>query len=144
MRAWLNCSILGVLATLAACSSTPLQLPTCAIPEAPTFAQQPISLPELPLEVSSTDTTATFDLEGMLQLKRYRIASDTNTEIAQANALALEARNEEVNALIECSRYSKIWMEVREDQLNQERRDHFIDNLWHRGVIALGVIAAVL
>ena len=140
MKVWLIC---WIVFALTACSTTPLQLPTCDIPGPSPEVQQPLELPRLPQAESSTDTTATYSLEEVKQLKRYRIAADTNTKIAKDNALALEARNNEVNELIECSRYSKIWMEVREDMLEQERRDHFIDNLWHRGLIVLGGIAAV-
>lgn len=142
MKAWLSCLILGVLAT--GCSSTPLELPACEILGPLAEVQMPLTLPELPSAVRSDDAMATFDLAGMQQLKRYRIASDANTAIAEKNALALKARNEEVNKLIECSRYSKIWMEVREDMLEQERREHFMDNLYHRGLIALGLIAAAV
>ena len=140
---WRNCSIIGVLIALTACSTT-RELPDCEIPEAPDDAQRAVSLPELPQEVSSTDTTATFDLDGMLQLKRYRIASDTNTEVANLNAEALEARNESVNALIECVRGQNVWMEIREDELEREKRDHFIDNWFHRGVIVLIGIGVAL
>jgi len=141
MRLWLSCLILGALS---ACSSTPLELPSCEIPQAPAVAQFPLSLPELPQEVSSTDLTATFDIPGMQQLKRYRIASETNLTIGKANALALEARNESINALIECTRYQKIWAEVREDMLQQERFSHSMDNYLHRGIIVLGALAVVL
>ncbi len=129
---------------LIGCSSTPLELPTCEIPEAPASAQHALSLPEMPQEVSATDSTATFDLGGLLQLERFRQAALANEQIANENALALEARNESVNALIECSKYQKIWMEVREDMLEQERHDHAMDNWFYRGVITLGVLAAVL
>lgn len=138
------CVIFLMAGGLIGCSSTPLELPTCEIPEAPEAAQYALSLPEMPVEVSTTAETATFDLPGLLQLERFRRASVTNKIIADENALALEARNESVNALIECSRYTKIWMEVREDMLEQERQDHWLDNLWHRGVIVLGAIAVAL
>jgi len=141
MRLCVSCLMAFVLA---GCSSTPLELPTCEIPGPLGEVQYPLELPRLPVAESSTDTTATYPLEEVRQLKRYRLASDANFKVAEANALALEARNDEVNALIECSRYSKIWMEVREDMLEQERQDHFMDNLYHRGLIVLGVIAAVL
>lgn len=104
----------------------------------------PLTLPELPQEVSSTDSTATFDLDGMFQLKRYRIASEANTTIAQENALALEARNTEVNKLIECSRYMGVWIQVHAEDLKDERRAHFIDNLKYQLAIGLGVIAVIL
>lgn len=140
---WRKCSVIGGLIVLTACS-TVRELPDCEIPEAPAEAQRAVLLPELPQEVSSTNTTATFDLDGMLQLKRYRIASDTNTEVANLNAEALEARNESINALIECVRGQNIWMEIREDELEREKLDHFIDNLLHRGLIALGLVAVAL
>lgn len=134
--------ILG--ASLTACSSTPLELPTCDIPEAPATAARPLSVPDMPEDVARTESTATFDLDGILQLDRLRRASLANAEVATKNAEALEARNESVNALIECSKYQKVWMEVREDMLEQERQAHQIDNLWHRGLIVLGVAAAIL
>ncbi len=142
MKLFAICLILG--ASLMGCSSTPLSLPTCEIP-APLATVQPLlSVPEMPVEVSSTDTTATFDRDGIVQLTKLRKAALGNKEIGDLNAAALEARNEEVNQFIECSRYSKMWMEVREDMLEQERRDHTMDNLWHRGLIAVGVIAVSL
>jgi len=98
----------------------------------------------MPEDVARTESTATFDLDGILQLDRLRRASLANAEVATKNAEALEARNESVNALIECSKYQKVWMEVREDMLEQERQAHQIDNLWHRGLIVLGVAAAIL
>ena len=98
----------------------------------------------MPSAVSSTEETATFDLEGLLQFQRLREASASNKEVGDLNAAALQARNDQVNALIECVRYQNVWMEVREDMLDQERKAHQIDNLWHRGLIALGVAAALL
>lgn len=142
MKRLVACWILG--ASLAACSSTPLELPTCDIPEAPAAAARPLSVPEMPQDVARTETTSTFDLEGILQLDRLRKASEANANVARLNGEALEARNESINALIECSKYQKVWMEVREDMLEQERKDHALDNFWHRGLIALGVAAAIL
>lgn len=102
------------------------------------------SVPEMPVEVSRSVEGATFDLEGLLQFQRLREASASNKTVGDLNSAALQARNEEVNALIECVRHQNVWMEVREDMLEQERRDHAIDNLWHRGVIVLGAIAVAL
>jgi hypothetical protein len=137
------CVVFLILGALTACSTTPPELPDCEIPLAPESAQQPIILPDLPAVVSSTETTATFDLEGMKRLKQYRIASETNMTIASDNAGALEARNESVNYLIECGKSAKAFAAVRQEQLDIERRDHFIDNWFYRGLIALGIIAVV-
>jgi len=135
--------ILGA-SLLAACSSQPLELPTCEIPAPMAEVGHPVSVPEMPVEISREGGNATFDRDGIVQLTQVRVAAETNKKIAEENALAIESRNEEVNQLIECARYSRIWMEVREDMLEQERQAHFLDNLWHRGVIVLGVLAAVL
>ncbi len=138
------CVLFLTLTALASCAGEPVKIPTCAIELAPVETTQPLSLPELPAVVSATDTTASFDLEGMKQLKRYRIASETNTAIASDNASALQARNQSVNALIECGKWNERFAEIREEQLAQERRDRFVDSLWYRGLIAVGLIAVAL
>lgn len=101
-------------------------------------------VPEMPVETAMNDDGAFFDLEGLLQFQRLREASLSNKTVGDLNAAALQARNEEVNALIECVRYQNVWMEVREDMLEQERNAHQIDNLWHRGIIVLGALAVAL
>ena len=140
MKAWPIYWILG--ASLAACSTTPLELPTCEVPAPMAEVGQPVSVPEMPVAIDSTEDWATFDRAGVVALTKVWVAAGTNETVASENALAIESRNEEVNQLIECARYSKIWMEVREDMLEQERKDHQFDNYWHRGVIlalALGL-----
>ena len=142
MRAWLIYWILGA-SLLTACSSTPLELPTCDIPAPMAEVGHAVSVPEMPSAVAQTSDTATFDRAGVVRLTQVRVAAEANKTIAEENALAIEARNESVNALIERATYSKQWMEIREEELEQERHDHFVDNLWHRALIVLGVIAAV-
>lgn len=133
-----------ILFALAACSSTPRELPTCDIPAPMGDVGHALSTPEMPVEVSRTETSATYDLQGLLQLQRVREAGIANKNIAEENALAIEARNGEVNELIECARYQLIWMEDREDMLETERREHFIDNLWHRGLIVVVAVGMAL
>jgi predicted small lipoprotein YifL len=134
--------ILGV--SLTGCSSTPLELPSCEVPAPMGEVATLQAVPDMPVETSSNNEGAFYDLEGLLQFERLRATAASNKEVGELNAAALQARNEEVNALIECVRYQNVWMEVREDMLEQERNAHQIDNLWHRGVIALGVIAVAL
>lgn len=142
MNRWQSCLIVGAV-LLTGCSSTPLELPTCNIPAPPVEVAAGVSVPEMPSAVSQTEDRATFDRAGVVTLTRVLVSAETNKRIATENAAALQARNDEVTALIECSKYQKIWMEVREDMLEQEREDHRVDNLWHRGIIALGIIFAV-
>ena len=141
MNRWRIFWILGVVLSTG-CSSTPLELPTCDIPAPPAEVGQPVSVPEMPSAVSQTTDRATFNRDGVVTITQVRVSAETNARVAAENAAALQARNDEVTALIECSKYQKIWMEVR-DMLAQERDDHRIDNIWHRALIALGVIAVV-
>lgn len=66
-----------------------------------------------------------------------------NYEIAQENAKALTALSASYNHLIEAGKLQNQFTLVREEQLQQERRDHFIDNWFHRGLIALGLLVAL-
>lgn len=136
MNRWLICWILGA-SLLTACSSTPVELPTCEIPGPSPEVGQPVSVPEMPVEASSTSDSATFDRSGIVQLTQVRVAAVTNERVASENAAALEARNVEVTELIECARYAGIWMEVREESLEQERQDHLMDNLMRNVLIVL-------
>jgi len=91
----------------------------------------------MPSAVSQTEAVATFDRSGIVQLTQVRVAAVTNERVAAENAAALEARNVEVTELIECARYAGIWMEVREESLEQERQDHMMDNLMRNVLIVL-------
>ena len=102
-----------------------------------------LSAPQMPEAASSTKTTATYDLEGLLQLDRVYKAGVANQTVANENALALEARNAEVTALIECARYQNVWIQVHAEDLKDEQREHWLDNLLHRGLIVLGLAAAL-
>lgn len=135
------CSLLG---SLSGCVSSPVELPTCEVERVSVEVQRPLRLPEMPSPVSGDDDTVSFDRDGFAALVAYTIAAGGNYEVAVANADALEAQSGAYNELIECSRLAHQFGQVREEQLAQERRDHFIDNWFHRGLIALGILVAVL
>ena len=83
-----------------------------------------ISVPQMPEAASSTLESATYDLDGLLQLDRVRKAGEVNYTVASENALAIEARNGEVNELIECARYMGVWIDVHAEDLKDEQREH--------------------
>ncbi len=103
-----------------------------------------LTVPEMPVETRRFEEGAEFDLEGLLQLQRVREAGLANRTIAEENAVALEARNDEVNALIECTRFQNVWIQMHAEDLKDEKREHFIDNLKYQIAIALGVAAVAL
>ena len=140
MRLFLVFWILGLLI---GCASTPPQTPNCDIPAPMAEIGHALSAPQMPEAASSTKTTATYDLDGLLQLDRVYKAGVANQTVANENALALEARNAEVTALIECARYQNVWIQVHAEDLKDEQRAHWLDNLLHRGLIVLGLAAAL-
>lgn len=109
----------------------------------------PVSVPEMPVEtrrIMDGDVVigVEFDVPGIEGLTRVRVAAATNEKVAEENALALADRNDEVNALIECARFQNVWIRLHAEDLKDEKRAHFIDNLWHRGLIVLGVAGVAL
>lgn len=135
------CFLLG---SLSGCASSPVELPTCEVEPVSVDVQRPLRLPEMPSPVAGDDQTVSFDRDGFAALVAYTMAAGGNYEVAVANAEALEAQSGAYNELIQCSRIAHQFGQVREEQLAQERRDHFIDNWFHRGLIALGLLVAVL
>lgn len=97
----------------------------------------------MPSPASSTQDAVTFSLEGFRQLTAYAVTAGGNYEVALANAAALEAQSRAYNELVECAKAAHQFGQVREEQLARERRDHFIDNWFHRGIIALGILVAI-
>lgn len=97
----------------------------------------------MPSPASANGEVVTFDREGFEQLVRYTLVAGGNYEVAQANAAALESQSAAYNELSECSKLAHQFGMVREEQLEQERRDHFIDNWFHRGLIALGILVSL-
>ena len=83
----------------------------------------------------------TFTREGFQRLLEYAVVAGGNQEIAQANALALAALSQSYNALIEAGKLQRQFAQVREEQLERERREHQVDGWFYRGLIALGVLA---
>ena len=143
MKAWLICLILGVSLSTA-CSTTPPITPNCDIPAPMKEVGQAVSVPEMPVATSMTSDSATFDRAGVVTLTQVRIAAETNATVANENAAALEARNAEVNALIECARWQNVWIDVHAEDLNDEKREHFIDNARNAGFIGGLILVLVL
>jgi hypothetical protein len=106
-------------------------------------AQRPLERPDLPDPIDSTSETVTFDTDGFKTLLDIIDIGDGNYEIAQANADALNAQSSAYNALIDAGRLQEQFTQIREEQLQRERRDHFLDNWFHRGLIALGILISL-
>lgn len=85
----------------------------------------------------------TFTKEGFQALLAYSVAAGGNQEVAQANADALRALSQSYNQLVQAGELMTRFAQVREEQLEIERRDHLVDNWFHRGLIALGILVSL-
>lgn len=103
----------------------------------PTEAADPLPLPEL-CEVPWTT------VECWQTLDAFDIIAYGNTDIAIGNTAALRKTEAGYDALIEAGKMQQQLSQIRQDLLEDERRSHLYDNLYHRGIIVLGVIGAIL
>lgn len=133
MRAWILCLIV----TISGCSSTPIELPEWDFEPSDTVIAYPVRPPERPVEASTTASTVTYDSAGFDRLITYMDVADANYDVAVALAKALEAESRSFNHLVEAGKTQRQVAIIRQELLDQERQDHRIDNLWHRGLIVL-------
>ncbi len=137
--------ICSVLLSLSGCASqNPVDLPDWDLTPATVEIQQPLRLPEIPSPASATEDNVTFTREQFAALVQYTIVAGGNTDIALENAAALEALSRSYNHLIEAGKLQMQFTQVRDEQLQRERREHEMDNWFYRGLIALGLVAVAL
>lgn len=141
MKHWPSWLLIGIAASGCAPANR-VTLPSWDIPPASIEAERPLPLPALP-ELGVAGDNATLDRDGVLMLKAYRTAAEANTTIADANAAALEAQAGAYNSLIEAGKLMAQIAEIREEMLELERRDAFIDRMTYRAIIIAGLAFAL-
>lgn len=119
---------------LAACASQPVELPNWDLAERDQTKQaaDPLELPVLcsmPWDYS--------DVECWAALEQFDIVAEGNTEIAADNAAASLAGDQAYDELLGAAKIQQELSQIRQELLEKERRDHAIDNWWHRGLIVL-------
>ena len=119
------CFLLG---SLSGCASNRIEIPSWEVEPVSVHAQDPVRLPELPSPASSTQDTVTFTREGFQALLAYSIVAGDNQEIAQANADSLRLLSQSYNELVQAGKLNTEFAKVREEQLDRERHEHFVDN----------------
>lgn len=97
----------------------------------------PVALPDL-CEVPFT----TADCYQLLDVFE-NIAID-NTDLAQLNADIIRLSDQAYDKILSAAKKQQDIALIREDMLQAERKDHFIDNLWHRGLIILLAAGLIL
>ena len=127
-----------MLLILSGCASSPrVSVPDWDIAERET--QEITEQTELPA-LCAIPWTAT---ECWAAVAEFEIVSEGNREIAQANAEALRAMEGAYDALIEAGKLQQQYAELREEMLQEERRDHLMDVWFYRGLLTIGGIAVI-
>lgn len=74
-------------------------------------------------------------------LSEYDIIAAANYDIARSNALALGKTEAAYDHLIEAGKLQQQLATIREEMLEQERREHTYDNWFYRALIVVGLAA---
>lgn len=137
MKLWLTLQIVLIL-SLSGCAAAPIPLPDfekAARPDGE--VTDPVALPDLcQIPFTTADCYQRLDV--------YEDVATGNTKTAQLNADIARLSDRAYDKILSGAMKQQEIALIREDMLQAERRDHFIDNLWHRGLIILMAVGMVL
>lgn len=88
--------------------------------------------------------SGSWPVECWKALDAYDIVANGNYESAQANASALRKSDASYDALIEAGKLQNQLLTIRQEMLEQERKARFIDSIFYRAVIAIGLVGVAL
>ena len=122
------------------CVAGPTQLPDFEVAQrADVEVSIPVLLPEL-CEIPWQPR----DVSCWQRLDIYDDVAIGNTELAQINADIIGHSDEAYDHILSAAKRQQSIALIREDMLQAERKDHLIDNLWHRALILLMAAGLVL
>jgi hypothetical protein len=75
---------------------------------------------------------------------QYIEVAQNNRDLANLNAEIAEDSDQAYDHILNAAKSQQQIAVIREDMLAEERKDHFLDNLWHRVLIVVGIGAALL
>jgi len=135
MRLWL---ILLNALIISGCASEPLQLPQFQEAER---SDEDVTYPtEYPILCEIPD----WDTSCWQSFVAFEEVAVNNFDLAIINAQIAEDSDKAYDHILNAAKSQQQIGQIREDMLAEERKDHFLDNLWHRAVILVGVLAAIL
>ena len=128
----------SALIILAGCAADPILLPNLSVAER---SQESVTYPtEYPIlcEIPDWNTSC---WQAFVVFEEVAV---NNFDLALINAQIAEDSDIAYDHILNAAKSQQQIAVIREDMLQAERRDHFLDNLWHRAVIVIGVIVAIL
>lgn len=120
------------------CAAEPIQLPNFEAAARPDVeASDPVSLPDL-CEIPWTSTAC------WQRIDVFEDIAIGNTDTAQLNADIVRLGDEAYDHILSGAMRQQQIGQIRQEMLEAERKDHFVDNLWHRVLIVLMAIGIAL
>ena len=128
MKQW---PILLLALMVSACAVDPIQLPDFETAERQDVeVTDPAALPEL-CEIP-------FEAPACYQrLDVYDDVAHDNTDLAQLNADIARDSDEAYDHILAAAKAQQEVAQIRQEMLEAERRDHMMDNIWHKVLIVL-------
>ena len=120
---------------VSACASERLQLPD--FEEA---KRQDVEVTD-PVEYTELCELPWTTAECFQRLDVFEDEATDNKELAQLNANIARDSDEAYDEILSAAKKQQEIAQIREEMLEMERKDHFIDNMWHRGLILVLAIA---
>ncbi len=127
-------TILLIGLTLSACASNRAPLPNWT--EARQGFSEPQYATELPLLCGIPWTT----VDCWAAIEQYEEVSEANIGVANLNASALDKVEDAYNKAVSGGEMQQQVSEMYRDQLDEERKDHFWDNVIYKVVIGFGLL----
>ncbi len=119
-------------------------------------AADPVKLPDFE-EAARKDVEITYstqlpmlceipytDPQCYVRLDVYEDVAEGNTALADLNAGIIVDGEASYDHILSGAKKQQEVGQIRQEMLEQERRDHFWDNVWHRGLILAMAIGMIL
>lgn len=90
---------------------------------------------EFPAPVAATESSITYDLDGVNELDMYRKCSDDNGQIANEHAAQIMHLKIARKALVEAGQSQRNIAVMKQEMLEDERKHHFWQSLGYWGLI---------
>ena len=135
MKRWL---ILLSALMVSACAVEPIQLP-----DFEAAARQDVEVTD-PVEYTELCELPWTTAECFQRLDVFEDEAVDNKDIAALNASIARDSDEAYDYILSAAKAQQEISQIRQEMLEAERRDHFIDNMWHKALIILLAVGYAL
>ncbi len=119
------------------CAVAPIQLPNFEVAE-----RQDVEVTD-PVDYTELCNIPFETVECYQRVEVFESEAEDNKKIAQLNADIARDSDEAYDHILSAAKAQQEIAQIRQEMLEAERRDHFWDIVWHRALIAVGILVGV-